>query len=211
MVLHLDPGCLSNILELNRTNRRTTLLMRQFSMVFTGKYSSVSVVLTAVLIVLLFVSKQSSGGGLKSRVNPYGDKRFSAALHYVADGDSFVVKNENDVHIAIRLWDVDAPEFDQPHAKDSKRGLERLLRGKDIEIVPKYVDRFGRLVAVAEAGNSVVNSALITGGYVWVHPYFCREAVCDQWYHLQKKAQKRKRGLWADGDPVEPWVWKMKK
>ena len=178
-------------------------------MFFTCKYT-VSVVLTVALLMLLSFGNQGSGGSLKNSVSAYGGKRFIAELHYVADGDSFVVK-KNDVHIAIRLWGVDAPEFDQPHAKDSKKGLEQLLRGTDIKIVPKYVDRFGRLVAIAEAGNSVVNSALIDGGYVWVHPYYCREAVCDQWYQLQKKAQSRKRGLWADVDPVEPWVWKMKK
>ena len=183
---------------------------RLLIVIFTGKYQRLGLGLFAALLAVLFHGNQSSGSSLKSRVNPYGDKRFIAVVHYIADGDSFVVK-KNDVYIAIRLWGVDAPEFDQPHAKDSKKGLEQLLSGNDIEIVPKYVDRFGRLVAIAEVGERVVNSTLIECGYVWVHPYFCREAVCDQWQQLQKKAQRSKKGLWADADPVEPWVWKMKK
>lgn len=179
-------------------------------MVCICKCQSGGVLLFAALIVILFSGELGSGGSLKNSVGPSADHSFTAVLHYISDGDSFVVE-KNDVQIPIRLWGVDAPEFDQPHSKASKKGLEQLLTGKDIEIVPKYVDRFGRLVAIAEAGNSVVNSALIRCGYVWVHPYYCNEAVCDQWYQLQKKAQKRKRGLWADGEPVEPWVWKMKK
>ncbi len=185
------------------------MLKRTFPMVCTHTFRGAGVLPAAALIVLFFCDL-CFGGSLKNSIGTYGDKRFSAVLHYIADGDSFVVK-KNGEQIAIRLWGVDAPEFDQPHSKASKKGLEQLLKDKEIEIVPKYIDRFGRLVAIAEAGNSVVNSALIGCGNVWVHPYYCKEAVCDQWYQLQKKAQRLRRGLWADADPVEPWVWKMKK
>ncbi len=179
-------------------------------MLCTCKFHRVRVLLAAALIVILFSGGQSLGESRKNGMGSYGGKRFTAVVHYIADGDSFVVNN-NGVQISIRLWGVDAPEFDQPHSKASKKGLEQLLSGNDIEIVPKYVDRFGRLVAIVEAGDIVVNSALIGRGNAWVHPYYCTEAACDQWYQLQEETRRLKRGLWADVDPIEPWVWKMKK
>ena len=166
----------------------------------------------AVLVIVLISCSLGFCRNLKHSDCYDADIPFTAVLQHQTDGDSFIVTTTNNSEqIAIRLWGIDAPEFDQPHSSASKKALEQLLTGKSIVIYPKYVDRFGRLVATAEIGNIVVNSVLIEYGHAWVHPYFCDEKICDRWYRLQKKAQLNQAGLWADIDPVEPWVWKMKK
>jgi endonuclease YncB( thermonuclease family) len=135
---------------------------------------------------------------------------FSALLHYVADGDSFVVR-KNGSEVSIRLWGIDAPEFDQPFSQASKNTLKDLLSGKYMQIIPKDIDRYGRIVAVVNIGNITVNSALVESGSAWVHQYYCKEPVCEYWYELEEKARNDKSGLWRGKNVIEPWVWKMKK
>lgn len=135
---------------------------------------------------------------------------FSAHLHYVADGDSFVVR-KNGSELSIRLWGIDAPEFDQPFSQASKNTLKDLLSGKYMQITPKDIDKYGRIVAVVTVGNMTVNSALVASGSAWVHDYYCKEPICASWYKLEEKARNDKSGLWRGKNVIEPWVWKMKK
>ena len=135
---------------------------------------------------------------------------FSAVLHYVADGDSFVVR-KNGSELSIRLWGIDAPEFDQPYAQASKNTLKRLLSEKYLQIIPKDIDKYGRIVAVVHVGNMSVNSTLVASGSAWVHDYYCKEPICVGWYELEEKARNDKSGLWRGNNVIEPWVWKMKK
>lgn len=137
-------------------------------------------------------------------------KIFSAVVHYVADGDSFVVRN-NRSKLSIRLWGIDAPEYDQPHSQASKDALQRLLSNKNLRIIPKDIDKYGRIVAIVNVGNISVNSALVANGSAWVHDYYCKEPVCLHWYKLEEKARINKSGLWREKNPIEPWVWKSKK
>ncbi len=135
---------------------------------------------------------------------------FSALLDYVADGDSFVVR-KNGSKLSIRLWGIDAPEFDQPYSQASKNTLKRLLSGEYMQVIPKDIDKYGRIVAVVNIGNLSVNSALVASGSAWVHAYYCKEPICAYWYELEEKARNDKSGLWRGDNVIEPWVWKMKK
>lgn len=137
-------------------------------------------------------------------------KEFFAVLHYVADGDSFVVRN-NRTKLSIRLWGIDAPEFDQPHSQASKDALQRLLSNKNLRIIPKDIDKYGRIVAVVKVENISVNRVLVANGSAWVHDYYCKEPVCLRWYVLEEKARNNKSGLWKESNTIEPWVWKSKK
>jgi len=141
---------------------------------------------------------------LRSRVS------FVAALEYVLDGDSLFVRKDTKL-ISIRLWGIDAPEYDQASASDAKDRLKALTSGKRLTIFPKYSDKYGRLVAVIEAGDITVNRKLVDEGYAWVHVYYCDTDPCSSWFELEKRAKDSKKGLWQNAEPVEPWVWKRKK
>ena len=169
---------------------------------------SVTTIGLAALIVLTFNEP------VFAKSNPSADiselKDFFAVLHYVTDGDSFVVRN-NRSKLSIRLWGIDAPEFDQPHSKASKDALQRLLSNKNLRIILKDIDKYGRIVAIVNVGNISVNSALVANGSAWVHDYYCKEPVCLRWYKLEEKARNNKSGLWRESNAIEPWVWKSKK
>ncbi|MEE4165611.1 MAG: thermonuclease family protein [Desulfocapsaceae bacterium] len=178
-------------------------------MVYSRKNIAVRMLFVLFFSVILFYCDRAGSDAAEGR-GALSSKSFTATLHYVADGDSFVVKTRGK-EVAIRLWGIDAPEFDQPYSNASKNWLEQVLSGNIITIFPKYLDRYGRLVAVAEAGNVLVNSSSVAHGCAWVHRYYCKEMICEHWYELEEKARRTRAGLWADDAPLEPWVWKTKK
>lgn len=128
-------------------------------------------------------------------------------VHHVIDGDSVMFSSGGKL-IEVRLWGIDAPEFDQPGADAAEKKLESLLRCKSIELQGKDRDRYGRTVGTVECDGSSVNEALVASGNAWVHVYYCKEKVCLEWKKLESKARKNNLGLWKWKNPVEPWRWK---
>jgi len=173
------------------------------------KYKRAVETIGLVLVMLLLLNVTVYGES-KISMNTAENVCFYGVLHYLSDGDSFVVK-KNNTNVTIRLWGIDAPEYDQPHSKSSKDALEQLLSKKRLRIIPKDIDKYGRTVAIVEVENIIVNSVLVAKGNAWVHTYYCLEPVCDLWYELEEKARSARSGLWSGDKPIEPWVWKMKK
>lgn len=64
---------------------------------------------------------------------------------YVVDGDSIIVMRGRKP-FEIRLWAIDAPEYNQPGGRKAAKHTRKLL-GKRVRVLTKDVDRHGRLVA----------------------------------------------------------------
>lgn len=136
-----------------------------------------------------------------------GSDYFKAIVEYVIDGDSLRVSAEGN-EIEVRLWGVDAPEYDQPGSRAAKKLLQQLVLGKEVQVHPQYHDKYNRLVAIIYLNGINVNEALLESGHCWVHRYYCQERICDQWKELEEEARKAGRGLWNHQNPVPPWKWK---
>ncbi|MDR3630939.1 MAG: thermonuclease family protein [Desulfocapsaceae bacterium] len=132
---------------------------------------------------------------------------FHAKVVRVVDGDTLEVRREKK-NIRIRIWGIDAPEWSQPYGPQSCGFARNLIFGREVQVVPKDHDKYGRLVAVIFVEGVSVNEALVRAGYAWVYPYFCNEPVCEVWKSLQQIASSEHRGLWADQSPVPPWQWR---
>lgn len=129
----------------------------------------------------------------------------------VKDGDSIQVVYAGKT-IEVRLWGIDAPEYRQPYSRVAKNFTKKLIQGKPVSLVVKDIDKYGRMVALVIDGTGAhVNSILIKNGYAWVHPYFCKEAMCEKWRQLEAEARKKKQGLWREPNPTPPWVYKRNK
>lgn len=128
-------------------------------------------------------------------------------LHHVIDGDSVMFSSRGDL-IEVRLWGIDAPEFDQPGSEAAERKLNSLLTCKNTVLWIKDRDRYGRTVGIVECDGSSVNEAMVASGHAWVHVYYCKEKVCLEWKKLESSARKNNLGLWKWKNPVEPWRWK---
>ncbi len=128
-------------------------------------------------------------------------------LGSVIDGDSLMVKKDSQ-ELQIRLFGIDAPEYDQPGAKAAKRLLTSLVKNGALQIEVVDHDRYGRLVAHLVVGSVNVAEELVRSGQAWVYPRYCRQPICDSWQKLQFQAKQQRLGIWRQQDPQPPWQWK---
>jgi len=138
------------------------------------------------------------------------------ALYEVArviDGDTFELKDGE----KVRLMGIDAPDEDECYFKESKEALEKLLKGKSVELRKDVTDtdEYGRLLrhAILGSGGSAENNILVEermvgGGYA-----VSRSNPRDKLYYkllLEQKNQAKLagKGLWGacdveSGDPTQ--------
>ena len=132
---------------------------------------------------------------------------FQAKVVRVVDGDTIEIQQKMRTQ-RVRIWGIDTPEWDQRYGAQSSQFTRSLVTGKEVQVVPKAVDKYGRLVAAVTVDNMDVGEELIKSGLAWVHIYYCHEPICDSWKSLQERAKSEHRGLWNDSDPIAPWQWK---
>ena len=124
----------------------------------------------------------------------------------VKDGDSLVV-DSNGREVEVRLADIDTPEFNQPRGDEAHAALRSLVSGKDVRLDLIGGDAYRRIVARVFVGDVDVNSELVGRGLAWVRRAYdpAPELVA------REEARAAGRGLWADEDPVAPWIWRKTK
>jgi endonuclease YncB( thermonuclease family) len=125
----------------------------------------------------------------------------------VIDGDSLMTRHHGKM-LEIRLWGIDAPEYDQPGAERATRTLERLTGRKKIALSVVDQDKYGRTVALVRAGNTLINEEMVRSGNSWVHRFYCRAPICDDWLEYERQARQARLGLWNEEPAVAPWRWK---
>ena len=125
----------------------------------------------------------------------------------VKDGDSLVV-DSNGREVEVRLADIDTPEFNQPRGDEAKEALSSLVDGKDVRLELVGGDAYRRIVAHVFVGEVDVNAELVRRGLAWVRRAY---DPAPSLVALEDGARQAERGLWADEDPVPPWIWRKTK
>jgi endonuclease YncB( thermonuclease family) len=151
---------------------------------------------------------------------------FEGRVVAVADGDTLTVLDSNNLQHKIRVAGIDAPEKGQPFGDRSKQSLSGAVMGKDVRIEWNKQDRYGRYVAkvwvtpmshpCTTTGEPCpktldVGRAQLTVGLAWhFKKYENEQSEEDRLAYAfdEQEARVRKAGLWADADPVPPWVWR---
>ena len=129
----------------------------------------------------------------------------------VLDGDSIRVKKNNEI-VEIRLYGIDCPEWKQEYGTKAKQFTKKRLYHTTVEVEPKDVDRYDRVVSLVTSNGQLVNRDLVANGLAWVYPKYCREEpLCSELHRLEQAARKRRIGLWRARNPLPPWQWKRKK
>ena len=126
------------------------------------------------------------------------------AAQTVQDGDS-IIRGDG---VRVRLYGIDAPEKDQPYGREARKALKQYMplvaKMKEYE-----EDRYGRLIVeLFTEDNKSINEAMICSGAAWWYEYYAPDR--PQFKRCQEDAQKNKRGLWAQEDPVAPWDWRRR-
>jgi micrococcal nuclease len=126
----------------------------------------------------------------------------------ISDGDTFKLLMEGDETIRVRLHGVDAPEKGQDYGTQAKQLLSDLIFSKNVAVIQKSKDRYGRIVGIVYADGVNVNEELLADGMVWHYTTYDKN---ENWAALQREARVNKRGLWSKPYPTPPWQWRKEK
>jgi endonuclease YncB( thermonuclease family) len=114
----------------------------------------------------------------------------------VIDGDSLEIAGR-----LVRLFGIDAPEFDQTCHKDSenwscgrsaKDKLAALVAGQRVECTGQDVDTHGRLVAICAIGGDQLNQAMVEQGWALAYRQFS-----DAYVPAELHAKAEGLGIWS--------------
>lgn len=167
---------------------------------------SMSMIHPVLIICFIFISLVAEGYGKTNRDTGTGEVS-SVIVHHIIDGDSLAVVDRGKL-VEIRLWGIDAPEYDQPGSEQAKARISGLTETGRAEIFIKDRDRYGRTVVLLECNGINVNEEMVASGHAWVHVYYCKDSICRKWKKLERDARNNHLGLWQWENPIEPWIWK---
>lgn len=126
----------------------------------------------------------------------------------VLDGDSIRVKKQSET-VEIRLYGIDCPEWKQSYGNRAKRFTKAHLYHKYVEVEPRDIDRYGRVVSLVTTSGKLINRELVKNGLAWVYGRYCLdESLCSELFKLEEAARNRGIGLWRDANALSPWNWK---
>ncbi len=129
----------------------------------------------------------------------------NTSAYEVLDGDtlSIIVNHKTE---QVRLYGIDAPEIDQDYGPESKILLKRFVQGQTLAIEQLSKDRNGFTLAYVKLSDgTLLNFEMVRHGYAW---WYKRQAPFESSLSsAQNEARVFKRGLWAQANPVPPWIW----
>jgi endonuclease YncB( thermonuclease family) len=128
----------------------------------------------------------------------------------ITDGDTITVLQDR-TQYKIRLYGIDCPESHQDFGARAKQFVSDLVFNKDVRVVQKDKDRYGRVVGIIYLGDTCINEEIIKAGFAWVYHRYCKDPICKDWLILEKEAGESKIGLWSHPDPVPPWEFRRGK
>ena len=135
-----------------------------------------------------------------------GSETWTGKVVGVHDGDTITVLRER-TPVKIRLAGVDCPESAQPFGERAKQKTSELVFGKTVTVRPATTDRYGRSVAwIGLPDGRDLSKELLKAGLAW---WFRRYNPKDRTLAgLEEDARQRRLGLWADDNPIPPWLWR---
>jgi endonuclease YncB( thermonuclease family) len=148
---------------------------------------------TTTLLLLVLVSGSATAATLNGRV-----------VH-VIDGDGLILL-VSDRRLNIRLAHIEAPEQRQPYGIASRQSLSAICGGQLAEADLTGKDRSGHYVARVTCAGTDANAEQVRRGMAWVRdPDLSPDSPLAR---LQHEARAARRGLWAQAEPVAPWLWR---
>lgn len=132
---------------------------------------------------------------------------FTGKVVGVHDGDTLTVLAEGK-QTKIRLAEIDAPETKQAFGTRAKQTLSDLCFGKPAVVSPVVKDRYGRTVGKVRCNGIDASIYQAENGMAWAYTkYLLADSLIPA---AESIARAEKRGLWADPDPMPPWLFRHK-
>lgn len=128
----------------------------------------------------------------------------------ISDGDTLTARcGEPGDHgqLKVRLAEIDAPEKSQAFGMRSKQHLSDQCFGQIAHIKPITKDRYDRTVARVECRGEDANAEQVKAGMAWAYTKYLSDPEIKK---FQAQAKEKRAGLWAEENPVPPWVYRKK-
>lgn len=135
---------------------------------------------------------------------PVARADFAGRVVAVHDGDTVTVL-AGGADRRVRLSGIDAPERGQPYASASRRALAARVAGRDVVVLERGKDSYGRTLGRVIAVGVDANLGQVRDGFAWVFRRFESDPALIA---LEAEAKAARRGLWRDPAPVPPWEWR---
>jgi len=138
----------------------------------------------------------------------------------VIDGDTLLLQTPDNLRQSVRIAGIDAPEPAQPHGREARDYLARLVSSGDLRAECPKLDHRASVVCKVWARPTDCAScertidlglAQISGGMAWWHRRYALEQSAEdrkRYEAEEQTARQNRRGLWADKEPVPPWEWR---
>src|SRR5690606_20197732 len=129
----------------------------------------------------------------------------------VSDGDTLTVRcgpSGDGPQRRVRIHAIDAPEYRQRFSEQSRSHLVALCLHARARIRWLETDTYGRTVGQVECRGEDVASRQVRSGMAWVYTHYARTR--PDLHTLQDRARSARCGLWADAQPVAPWLWRRR-
>ena len=122
----------------------------------------------------------------------------------VYDGDTITVLSGNTQH-KIRLEGIDTPESKQPFGNKAKQAMSRMVFGRQVKVVWKKKDRYGRTLGHVYVNGKWTNLQMIKQGMAWHYKQYSKDKELAS---AEVEARKKRLALWSEKSPVAPWEWR---
>jgi micrococcal nuclease len=154
------------------------------------------------IMLLLFVLGGSFSNKFASPHHPV-KREIRLLPTRIIDGDTFEGR-ANDSTFRIRLNGIDAPERGQDFYNVSKQRLGELCKESPLLVTLINKDRYGRWIADVHNSNKIfINYKLVEEGLAWHFKKYSSDTLLAA---LENKARANRTGLWANNNPMPPWV-----
>lgn len=127
----------------------------------------------------------------------------------IIDGDTVIMQTKENQEFRIRIADIDCPEKKQAFGMLAKQFTANEIGGKEVAIIKKYIDRYGRTVGYIMYDNGKdLSSELLKAGMAWNYRKYSKK---EEYQRLENEARLKKAGLWAMPNPIPPWEYRRNK
>lgn len=122
----------------------------------------------------------------------------------VADGDTLTVLVDRTEH-RVRLAEIDAPEKRQAWGERAKQSLADLCFNAEASVDVANTDRYGRSIARVHCGGLDASLHQVRAGLAWAYTRYLTDPAIAR---AEAAARDSRAGLWADAEPVPPWLYR---
>lgn len=123
----------------------------------------------------------------------------------VLDGNTLVVKSQDNEEVKVILYGVDSPELDQDYGMESKMLLEKKALKKCVYVQFQGMDRKGNHFAIVTTDKNVdLRVELLKKGLAWT----AEKNPLPDLESYRAMAEKKGVGLWQQKEPTPPWTYR---